>query len=113
MLELGIAEVEADGPAVRTGRPAVCCITGAVMAIFSGCSQSASCWVTGAVIAIWRRERLAPSMNPASGRNARSGASSNKPPTSIPATSCDVARTRLGDPPPHAAAARSSLPPEG
>ena len=39
------------------------------------------------VTAIWRRERLAPSMNPASARNARSGASSNEPPTSIPATS--------------------------
>jgi hypothetical protein len=34
------------------------------MAIFSGCSQPAFCWVTGAVIAIWRRERLAPSINP-------------------------------------------------
>jgi hypothetical protein len=57
------------------------------MAIFSGCSKSVFCWMTGAVTAIWRRERLAPSMNPASARNARSGASSNEPPTSIPATS--------------------------
>jgi hypothetical protein len=98
-------------PRRQPGRPAVCCTTGAVVAIFSGCSQPAFCWVTGTVIAIWRRERLAPSTNLASGRNARSGASSNEPPTSIPATRCDVARTRLGDPPPHAAAARSSLPP--
>jgi len=49
MLELGIAEVEAGGPAAPTGRPAVCCTTGAVMAI---CSRPAFCWVTGAVIAI-------------------------------------------------------------
>ncbi len=86
MLELGIAEVEAGGPAVRTGPAGGLLHHRAVMAI---CSGPAFCWVTGAVIAIWRRERFAPSMNPASGQNARSGASSNEPPTSIPATRCD------------------------
>ena len=91
MLELGIAEVEAGGPAVRTGSAGGLLHHRGRHGHLSRCSQPAFCWVTGAVIAIWRRERLAPSMNPASGRNARSGASSNEPPTSIPATRCDVA----------------------
>ena len=69
-----------------------------------------ACWVTGAVIAIWRRERFAPSMNPASGRNARSGPhQTSRPPRFGPQVR--RSRTRLGDPPPHRAAARSSLPP--
>lgn len=72
MLELGIAEVEADGPAARTGLSAGLLHHRAAMAIFSA---PAFCWVTGALIAIWRRERLAPPMKTPSGPNARSDTS--------------------------------------
>jgi len=86
MFELGITEVEADGPAAnRAGRRSAAppgpswrsfrvFQVGVLLDDRSG-HRDLAARAAGAVD------------EPASARNARSGASSNEPPTSIPATS--------------------------